>query len=560
MLGVRTARYLQFRQLLHFVYRSLFPISRIRIRDFAPSLRPRVSIESPCSVQGIYVDSTTFCFLNETVNLANRAHALDWLAPDRSRLWRYNLHYFDYLRESARPTSEKDELISSWIKHNPQGSRPGWEPFPTSLRIVNWIYFFWSSEPGALAADSIRSLYNQALWLEKNLERHILANHYFENLKALMFAGCFFQGDDAARWIACTQRKIAVQVELQFLDDGCHYEKSPQYHCLMLENLLDLYGLTRAFPKTLSEGFAAKLESVCLAAFEWLGSMLLPDGSIPLFNDSAHGIAIDPEQLYAYARRLGLAVDYPVTQAFEIIERPESGYYGCRNANDMFVIDCGDIGPSYQPGHTHCDFLSYELVLGNHLIIVDSGVCEYEVGYYREYVRSTKAHNTVSVDGMEQSEIWGSFRVGRRAKRLHSHINRSQNMVNFSGSFRGFHTIPGMIVHRRDASIQFDEQLNSLTCLAIQDTIEGSNWHRADSFVHLAPTVHIAEVTDQMVSLFRDGRKIAEIEVQGNARIRVDSGHYCPEFGKHIVNDVLIIRAEGNLPLSMGYRINVCRT
>ena len=85
-----------------------------------------------------------------------------------------------------------------------------------------------------------KELTKSVSWLEKNDERHILANHYFENLKALLFAGCFFIGKDADRWRERALVEIPKQLREQTLQDGGHYERSPQYHALMLENYLDI--------------------------------------------------------------------------------------------------------------------------------------------------------------------------------------------------------------------------------------------------------------------------------------------------------------------------------
>ena len=52
---------------------------------------------------------------------------------------------------------------------------------------------------------------------------------------------------------------------------------------------------------------------------------------------------------------------------------PDTGYYGYRQGGDSLIVDCGPVGPDYQPGHAHCDTLSYELHVGGVPIVVDSG-------------------------------------------------------------------------------------------------------------------------------------------------------------------------------------------
>jgi len=112
------------------------------------------------------------------------------------KLWLYNLHYFDDL--VSCDAENKRELHSGWIKkwvqENPPGEGNGWEPYPTSLRIVNWIK--WGVAGNCLSDEVLHSLAVQARYLLKKLEYHLLGNHLFANAnanaKALIFAGLFF--------------------------------------------------------------------------------------------------------------------------------------------------------------------------------------------------------------------------------------------------------------------------------------------------------------------------------------------------------------------------------
>ena len=76
---------------------------------------------------------------------------------------------------------------------------------------------------------------------------------------------------------------------------------------------------------------------------------------------------------------------------------------------------CGRVSPDYLPPHAHADTLAYELWIRDKPVITDSGVFEYTPGAWRDFFRWTRAHNTLVVDGYDQSEVWGSFRVARRA-------------------------------------------------------------------------------------------------------------------------------------------------
>lgn len=556
ILQLRTVRYLKPRQIYYYVLRRYLPPRFVRIST-TPSLRNSLPSNPPCVTSGVYVNDSTFRFLNIEADLSHSETAVDWSAQLQSRLWQYNLHYFDYLRESARPAHNKDQLIQSWIEGNPQGSEPGWEPFTTSLRIVNWIFYTLQRPPEDIPPAWLDSLYLQTLWLERNDEKHILANHYFENLKALFFAGCFFEGDDANRWINRILKEIPNQAHEQTLSDGGHYERSHLYHCLMLENYLDIYNLSQSYLELCTSDFVEQVRSSAMRSLEWLAATLFSDGMIPLFNDSAFGVSILPRELFSYAERLSLNVDHGKFEKIELIDRPASGLYGCRIGDDMFIIDCGDIGPSYQPGHTHCDFLSYELMLAARRVVVDTGVCEYQPGPMRSYVRSTKAHNTVSVDGGEQSEIWGQFRVARRAEKIGAKISLCDNMVEFCGAYRGFCTIRNRIEHERTVAILLCPNDKKFRELIITDCLSGVGQHVAENFIHIHPEIDVRCSHDGGINLIHDESAIASIQLSDDQHYQIESGIYCPEFGKQIPNQVIVLRTQGNLPFSQCYKIQI---
>ena len=183
-------------------------------------------------------------FLNEDRSISG---AGVWNDPGAKPLWLYNLHYFDDL--NARDAGARREwhvpLIRRWIDENPPATGAGWDPYPASLRIVNWIK--WALGGGLLPGEAVHSLAVQARHLERRLEYHLLGNHLFANAKALVFAGMFFEGPEADRWLWKGLDLLEREVPEQVLADGGHFERSPMYHSLILEDLLDLVNLGRAY-------------------------------------------------------------------------------------------------------------------------------------------------------------------------------------------------------------------------------------------------------------------------------------------------------------------------
>ena len=472
---------------------------------------------------------------------------IDWLSRDKPRLWRYNLHYFDYLHETGRDDAELSHLLNHWIEHNPPGSKNAWEPYTTSLRIVNWIkYFIFVNTQRPIPRLWLVSLYAQCLWLEKHIEYHILANHYLKNAIALYFAGMYFEGADSDRWLSTGLQILGEEVEEQFLSDGGHFERSPMYHCIAVEDYLDVFNLaynsTQRIDGKLLQLFKAKIT----LALDFLYRIILPDGQIPLFNDAAFGIALTPEQLFAYAAEL---ITYTLPSRQTTAALTESGYYVMRHQHDMLIVDCGPIGPDYQPGHAHCDTLSYELCINGQRLVVDTGVFSYENTADRHYGRGTSAHNTVRVDAHEQSEIWGVFRVARRARPTHaSLLTHPDGWVEFFGAHDGYRRLPGCVEHAR--SIQY----HSAYGWHIRDTLKGNGRHRMESYIHFHPAVSVERVAEGVRLIMPQGEQLLLVP-EGHDEMSLEQTQWYPEFGLAQRNITLCLRCTQVLPRQFGYSI-----
>jgi len=547
LLYIRTISYLKPQQVVFWVWHKLSLSSTMRLGCSTIASRKDVRLlwaPMPARPSGSDVD---FRFLN--VAKPFELCAIDWKSEDMPKLWRYNLHYFDYLLDDGRELETRKQIVSHWIANNPPGTKDAWEPYTVSLRIVNWVKFL-LRESITVQSEWLNSLYLQAGWLEKNIEYHLLANHYLKNGKALFFAGVFFNGQDAERWLQKGLRILIEEAEEQFLTDGGHYERSPMYHSICLEDYLDVLNLIKSNPGLVSQDVLSHLLRNTNAALDFLQDICLPDGEIPLFNDSAIGIAPAPVRLFEYARQLtGYEPTLP-PKNLTSIQKSHSGYFVARHGQDMMIIDCGPVGPDYQPGHAHCDTLSYELALDGQRVIVDSGVYDYEFGARRRYARSTKGHNTVSVDGEEQSEIWGKFRIARRAKPIGKTVAQvAGNGFQFEGRHDGYSRLPGCVIHKR--VIEYD----GCGRWTVLDEMTGSGTHEAESYIHLHPSCFAKKCQDGVEIFRRDGRMIGRLKVMGNASMRFEVGRYFPEFGREYENEVIVLACSGMLPVEFGYQI-----
>jgi len=521
-----TLRYLKPVQIFGRVfYRCYSPRPRL---GPAPALREICGTwQTPSAKPPSLLEPNRFCFLNETRRVETSS---DWNRSDWPKLWLYNLHYFDDLNaEGAVFRSEwHAALIEKWVDENPPGTGNGWEPYPTSLRIVNWIK--WALAGNDLSVKAVASLAIQARLLKKRIEYHLLGNHLFANAKALIFVGLFFNGEEAGRWLSKGLGILLRQLSEQVLPDGGHFERSPMYHAIILEDLLDLINLFRAY----GEEVPVDWEDAYIRMRAWLLALTHPDGKIALFNDAAFNIAPTWEDLDNYSSRLGLArQDYPPRPFTRF---PETGYARCENEVAVLLLDIAVIGPDYIPGHAHADTLTFELSLFGQRVIVDSGTSTYEKNEERRRQRGTAAHNTVTINDQDSSEVWGGFRVARRAKPLGLKVESGEGAVKVRCAHDGYRRLPGQPTHHREWSCGNNH-------LTIKDRIEGA-YNKAVGRLHLHPDVEVTiedNAAEGTIEL-KAGQQI-RWRIKGG-KVRIIDTTYHPEFGLNIPNKSLEVTFE----------------
>lgn len=515
-----TIRYLKFKQIYH---RILFKIKKTKIKKTS-SFKLRVSeniFSLPIQKNISLIDKDTFHFLNETRSLSK----VGWNENDDniSKLWRYNQHYFDYLNSSESSQQKKwhDHLLMDWVNKNNIGEGIGWESYPTSIRIVNWIK--WHFLKNTLSKSSIHSLVLQSRWLIKRIEWHILGNHLFTNAKALVFAGLFFSSEESKFWLKKGLEIIDRELNEQVLNDGGNFELSPMYHSIFLEDLLDLINISKVYPKIINQQMIEKWIKISEQMLRWLETMIHPDGQISFFNDSALEIAPSFDKLKNYFERLGLS--YNFSQFKRVEHLSDSGYLRVTHDNMVALLDVAKIGPDYIPSHAHADTLSFELSLFGQRLMINGGTSAYEKSALRQYERSTIAHNTVEVNFTNSSQVWGEFRVAKRAYPYDLKIESTTNVTSITCKHDGYKYLKGKPVHSRNWRF-FKSSLH------IKDIIEGT-FKNAYAYFHFNPSVNITKDKFKIWNLkMPNGEKILFKIKEGDAVI--EKSYYSIEFGKRL--------------------------
>lgn len=501
------------------------------------------------------IGTMTFRFLNETRRIEDRSCNID----PPSQLWLYNLHYFDDLNASDAE-ARRDwhiEAIAAWVQDNPPAVGVGWAPYPTSLRIVNWIK--WVLNGAVLDSSARNSLAMQARVLSKRLEYHLLGNHLFSNAKALVFAGLFFEGREAEGWLEKGMSILYREIPEQILPDGGQFERSPMYHSLALEDVLDLINICRVF----SDGVLPKWQSfvdswpaLAQSMGDWLSAMCHPDGEIAFFNDAATGIAPPPAELARYAEKLISTAGTPLTdsaRAGRIESAPvrvrhlsESGYVRADASEAALLLDVAPIGPDYLPGHAHADTLSLELSLFRQRVIVNCGTSRYGLGPERDAERGTMAHSTVTVNDENSSEVWAGFRVARRARPMNLRVVQDPDSLEVWCAHDGYKRLAGQPIHRRRWAFQAG-------LLRVEDRIEG-RFKSAVARFHLHPDVACEVEASGFAGIMRlPGGQIVRWVARGG-EVRVERSTHCPEFGRRESAQCIAVVFDGTAHTSLELR------
>lgn len=467
LLLLHTLRYLKAEQLIFQIIRRLQKRTLPKGSHFLISSKIKVEFkELPISKYNS-VCSDSFCFLN----IEDRFYSWDDLR--HGLLWAYNLNYFDWLLQPNLRMEVGVKWIERYISDIAK-VRIGMNPYPISLRGMNWIKFM-CIHKDSLPVDRVvrwkRVLRQQYALLERSTERHLLGNHLLENACSLYMAGIFFSDFRVWRHAkGLLQREMAKQI----LEDGAHYEQSPMYHCILLDRLLDVYNFSVANNKFGEEQllFDLVLNDKAKRMLGHLSGILYADGSFPLFNDSAFGIAPAPKSIFDYALRLGIV--------WNPLPLGSCGYRKLLAGEFEAFIDAGGVAASYQPGHSHADALNFELRIGGLPFIIDTGISTYEKTERRQYERGTSAHNTVMIEGVDSAEVWGGFRMGRRSKVKIEKDVSNKVIACQSGIRKGMR-------HRRAFEI-------TSQCFRITDHIEFSK--SGKSYLHFAPEIEIISCSD----------------------------------------------------------------
>ena len=413
--------------------------------------------------------------------------------------------------------------MTSWLDQCPFGAGMQWRsPLELAIRAINWIWALDLIRPSGLvhgetAARLVNALHLHLWDITRKYSRGSSANNHAIGEAAAVFVAstCLPGLAGAAGWQAESRQILEREILKQTYADGGSREQAFGYHVFVLQFLMLAAIAARRARADLSPAFLARLRLM----LDFTAAMV-EGGPAPLYGDGDDGYVLDvgrdgrdPREWLAagagFMHGTGADDSGHGESAYWLVDRPsdasvrssgavprrlssrafpESGWYllqsGTADAADALSVlfDCGEFGFGAIAAHGHADALAFTLRAGGIDVLVDPGTYDYfRYREWRDYFRSTRAHNTVAVDGMEQSVPAGPFMWGARANASCTTWAPRPDGGHVEGVHDGYERLDDPVEHRR--ALDLDGVRRVLT---ITDRLHMTGEHTIELFFHFS--------------------------------------------------------------------------
>ena len=457
------------------------------------------------------------------------------------------------------------EHLDSWIEQCPYGTGMNWRsPLELAIRLINWVWALELIRPAGLIDEGrerrlMPAVHHHLHEISRKYSRFSSANNHLIGEAAGVFIGSsyFAQFRQSARWREASRRILAEEILNQTYSDGGTREQAMGYHLFVLE-FLALCGLVA---RNTGQEFPAAYWDRLERMFEFVAGFVEGGGTVPMFGDCDDGYVLDlggrenpaaawlPVGAVLFGRADFKALSGGFSEsAFWLLGSgghesytgiegpsgedwlrsrafPESGYYllqsGRHMSSDAISVsfDCGDLGFGPIAAHGHADALSFTLRAFGRDVFVDPGTYDYfSYGSWRDYFRSTRAHNTVVVDGCDQSEMLGPFLWGGRARSRCLRWEPTPGGGTVTGEHDGYGRVTPPVIHTR--TITLDSELGEVR---VVDQLAGAGRHTADFCLHLAEDCSLQPLSETHYEV-NCGKEGIVVELDGRLAVHALCG------------------------------------
>ncbi len=498
---------------------------------------------------------------------------------DAKLVWELNRHqHLVILGRAYRLTGETRfaqkvvQDLESWIDQCPFGRGMNWRsPLELAIRLINWVWAWELIRPSGVLTSEHRCRFlpvvYRHLWdISRKYSRYSSANNHLIGEAAGVFIGSSYfsnlRGVDS--WAEQSRQILLQEIVRQTHEDGGHAELAMGYHLFVLEFFLLAGLVARNTGLDFPPEYWQRLEKM----FEFVATLADGVQTPPMFGDCDDGYVLDLGDMEHHSRSLlatGAVLfnrsDFKQVSggftesclwllgeegynAFEGIdgtqERPalkseafaESGYYvlrtGDRNGDKAITVtfDCGPLGFDTIAAHGHADALSFTLSAFGVDVLIDPGTYDYfSYPQWRDYFRSTRAHNTIVVDDEDQSEMLGPFMWGAHAKAVCVHWQPSQDGGTVTGQHDGYERLSRPVSHRRTVTLD-----GAASVVTIEDELTGRGRHSASMFLHFAEECRVDKIDGNQYEVDREPARFL-IDLDAQLSVNTFRGNLDPILG-----------------------------
>lgn len=463
------------------------------------------------------------------------------------------------------------DQLDDFMEANPIGYGVNYTcTMDVGIRALNWVLAFDALRNcDALDEDwwgrAYQALYDHCVFIFENLENHyeVTSNHFLSNVVGLHYACQPFRGHEQGReWDAFCRKALEEEIIVQVLDDGADYESSIPYHRLVTELFMGSGWLAKSKGEPLSEQYYARLTDM----MNYLTGIMRPDGLMPQVGDADDGrlhifsrfgswnpqsamhmlapagVLLGREEWLRQAGYDGAwealwwgmnghaADGESLTAVCRLF--PDAGHAVWRSGGDYLLVCNSIVGTKGFGNHKHNDQLSFEFHHGGRPLIVDPGSYVYTSDFdTRNRFRSSRYHNTVTVDDVEQNEMrpeW-IFRMFESGTPEHLHFEDDGNTIRYAGKHVGYNRLDESVTHYREFKyLKYDN------VLLVRDRFEGSGAHVLKWHFHCAPEVRPFSSNGSTVWLGHGSDNLYALVAPSGMPSRIQSEWYSPSYGARV--------------------------
>lgn len=458
--------------------------------------------------------------------------------PRLAQAWR--------LSENPKYLDTLIDHVDTWLTQCPPSRGMAWaSALDVALRLLNWSIVWQLLDghrsdriPAPLRARWTDSIYAHARFIRQNLSRYSSANNHLagELLGLAVVRATWPLWPEVVAWGEKASRELSMEALRQTFPDGVNREQASWYHSFLFEVLAVHVQIERAHGRDVDDGVIRRMRAMAhfVAALRDCCGHLSHHGDA----DHASSLSLSPGLEDPYLRVISLAVGLRIAPHLaplddhhspvcawliggrrrtrprslaqpdhRLVTRrklprafPDGGYYLLGERFGEFdevlvIVDAGPIGYLGIAAHGHADALSLRLSVRGHPILVDRGTFAYNTAApWRRYFRGTLAHNTVCVDGVDQSVCGGPFLWLRKARTRVESFESSDVRGHVAAQHDGYRRLSDPLTHAR--RVEWDAAARRII---VADTLRSRGPHQAAIAWHFDPNCSVSIVEGHRV-------------------------------------------------------------